>query len=207
LEALAETPTRARWIGYLSATSVYGDRGGRWAFEGEAPTPTLDRGRRRADAEARWLETYEQSQIFRLAGIYGPGRSPFGKIREGSARIVHAPGHVVNRIHVNDIVSALLASIARPCAQDILNLADGEPATPGEVLSYAAGLLPEPTPPVVSLDHGDVSPMARSFYAESKRVDISRAQQRLNWEPVHSTYKSGLKATLAAETRDTRAQG
>lgn len=205
LDALNGLPTRARWIGYLSATSVYGDRGGQWAFEGEAPTPTLERGRRRADAESAWLQAYAQTQIFRLAGIYGPGRAPFSKIREGSARIVNAPGHLVNRIHVDDIASALMASIARPSPQDILNLADGRPAAPGEVMAYAAGLIWEPTPPLVRLSDPSVSDMARSFYAESKRIDISRARTRLGWEPKYPSFKPGLKAVLAAENIAARA--
>lgn len=196
LATLGETQTSAKWIGYLSATSVYGDRNGQWAFEGEAPTPSLDRGKHRADAELAWLERYPQTHIFRLAGIYGPGRDPFEKIRDGEARIVEAPGHVVNRIHVDDIVSALLASMARPGAQEIFNIADGHPAPPGDVLRFAAELIGADAPPTVSLDDPSVSDMARSFYAETKRIDITRAKDRLGWTPRYPTYEAGLQAVL-----------
>jgi len=200
LDALAGTATQARWIGYLSATSVYGDRGGQWAFEGEAPTPGLDRGLARARAEMAWLETYSAAQIFRLAGIYGPGRAPFSRIKNGQARIVDAPGHVVNRIHVDDIVSALLASMAQPSPQDIYNIADGHPAPPGDVLRHAASLIGAESPPEVSLDDPSISKMARTFYAESKRVHIGRAKKRLGWEPLFKTYQDGLKAILDAKS-------
>ncbi|WP_298917851.1 hypothetical protein [uncultured Algimonas sp.] len=205
LAALAGVSSRARWIGYLSATSVYGDRRGQWAFEGEAPTPGLSRGIRRADAELAWLEAYPQTQIFRLAGIYGPGRAPFARLRSGEARIVEAPGHVVNRIHVDDIVSALLASMERPSPQDIYNIADGHPAPPGEVLRFAADLIGVSPPQTVALHDPSVSAMARSFYAESKRVDASRARWRLGWQSRHPTYREGLRAILSAmEDRTTR---
>lgn len=196
LSALKDARSRAKWIGYLSATSVYGDRAGKWAFEGEAPTPGLNRGYRRADAELAWLETFSQTHIFRLAGIYGPGRAPFAKIIDGSARIINEPGHVVNRIHIDDIVSALTTSMAQPSPQDIYNVADGHPASPGDVLRFAAKLIGCEAPPIVSLNDPSVSPMARSFYTESKRVDISRIKTRLGWEPRFKTYRDGLKAVL-----------
>jgi nucleoside-diphosphate-sugar epimerase len=198
LAVLSGIQSRAAWIGYLSATSVYGDRNGQWTFEGEAPAPSLTRGTARAAAELGWLETYPATQVFRLAGIYGPGRAPFGRIRSGKARIIDAPGHVVNRIHVDDIVTALMASIARPSPQDIYNIADGHPATPGEVMAYAAHLIGFETPPTVALNDASVSVMARSFYAETKRIDITRAKTRLGWEPRHANFKQGLRATLAA---------
>jgi len=199
LKALDGVTTQARWIGYLSATSVYGDRGGQWAFEGEAPTPSLARGIARASAELAWLETFPATQIFRLAGIYGPGRAPFARINAGKARIVDAPGHIVNRIHIDDIVGALLASIARPSPQDIYNIADGHPAPPGEVLRYAASLIGAKEPPTVALHDPSVSDMARTFYAETKRIDIARAKKRLGWTPQFRDYKSGLRAVLSAE--------
>ena len=204
LAALDAIHTNAKWIGYLSATSVYGDRGGDWAFEGEAPTPSLARGRRRADAELAWLCQYPQTQVFRLAGIYGPGRDPFEKIRDGEARIVEAPGHVVNRIHVEDIVRALLASMTRPSPQDIFNIADGNPAPPGDVLRFAAQLVGFDAPPEVSLNDPSVSDMARTFYAETKRIDIGRARERLGWTPRYPTYQDGLRAVLAATEASTR---
>ncbi|GLQ19771.1 NAD(P)-dependent oxidoreductase [Algimonas porphyrae] len=201
IAALDRMPTKARWIGYLSATSVYGDRQGQWAYEGEAPSPSLARGHRRAYAELAWLEHYPQTQIFRLAGIYGPGRAPFSRIRAGTARIVDVPGHVVNRIHVLDIVSALMASIVRPSPQDIYNLADGHPAPPGEVLRYAASLIEADEPSVIGLDDPSLSEMARSFYAEAKRIDIGRAQARLGWTPQFRTYAEGLRSVLASERK------
>ena len=198
LAALRHAQSRATWIGYLSATSVYGDRAGQWAFEGEAPTPGLDRGYRRASAELAWLEAYPHTQIFRLASIYGPGRAPFEKIADGSAQIIDAPGHVANRIHIDDIVSALMASMVRPSPQDIYNIADGHPAAPGDVLRYASRLIRREVPPIVGLNDPSVSDMARSFYMESKRVDISRARVRLEWEPRLKTYQDGLKAILTS---------
>lgn len=204
LAALSGQKTNASWIGYLSATSVYGDRDGQWAYEGEAPTPRLARGRRRADAELKWLETYPQTQIFRLAGIYGPGRSPFAKITSGEARIIEAPGHIVNRIHVQDIVTALMASITRPSPQDIYNIADGNPASPEDVMNYAARLIDAPPPKRVKLQDPSLSAMARSFYAESKRIDISRAKSRLSWTPKFKTYREGLRSVLQEEQHMTR---
>ena len=191
--------TRAVWIGYLSATSVYGDRAGGWAFEGEAPTPGLARGRRRSDAEAQWLARYPQTHLFRLAGIYGPGRSPFARLRAGSARVVELPGHVVNRIHVEDAARALCLSAQSPCPGEVLNLADGRPAAPGEVLDHAAALIGVPHAPRVALHSPDVSPMARSFYRECKRVSAARARERLGWTPRFADYRAGLAAVLAAE--------
>lgn len=199
LDALKSLDIQARWIGYLSATSVYGDRDGGWASEMDSPTPTLDRGRRRADAEIGWLSHFPQTEVFRLAGIYGPGRSPFSKLRDGSARVVEKPGHVVNRVHVDDIVSALLLSMESPCAMDIFNLADGLPAPPGNVLDYAAELLGVAKAERVALDDERVSDMARSFYAETKKIDSSRAQARLNWAPKYRGYQSGLRAILEQE--------
>ena len=200
LAALQDTPSRADWIGYLSATSVYGDRAGGWAFEGEAPTPGLRRGRWRADAEAAWLERHPRTQLFRLAGIYGPDRSPFARLRAGTARVVRKPGHVVNRVHVDDITALLLRSMTRPSAGDILNVADGAPAAPGEVLDHAASLLGLPPPPRVSIRDPQLSAMARSFYRDSKRVDVSRARSRLGWAPRYPDYRAGLAAVLAVET-------
>jgi nucleoside-diphosphate-sugar epimerase len=202
LTALAGVRTGASWIGYLSATSVYGDRSGQWAFEGEAPTPSLARGQARAAAELNWLETHPATQVFRLAGIYGPGRAPFDRVWTGKARIVEAPNHVVNRIHVDDIVSALMASIARPSPQDIYNIADGHPAAPGDVLRYAATLLDVEPPPTVAVDHPSVSAMARTFYSETKRIDITRAKTRLGWEPRFSNFETGLRAVFDQRTKE-----
>ncbi len=200
LAELGHLSPKAKWIAYLSATSVYGDRQGRWAFEGEAPTPGLPRGIARANAELAWLETLWPIHIFRLAGIYGPCRAPFDKLHARTARTIVKDGHVVNRIHVEDIVSALLLSLNSPDPQAIYNLADGHPAPPQDVLDYAAGLLSLPPPPRVSLNDPSVSNMARSFYEETKRINADKARQELGWRPKHTSYRNGLEAILAAET-------
>lgn len=197
LEAFGKMTPRARWIAYLSATSVYGDREGRWAFEGEAPSPSLKRGKARAEAELAWIETLWPVHIFRLAGIYGPGRAPFEKLKQNKARAVLKDGHVVNRIHVEDIVSALLLSLKSPNPQSIYNLADGHPAAPQDVLDYAAGLLDLPPPPRVGLDDPSLSDMARSFYAETKRINADKARQELGWKPEFRTYRDGLESILS----------
>lgn len=199
LSVLSQIKIKADWVGYLSATSVYGDRAGQWAFEGESPTPSLKRGRARAEAEMEWLETLWPVHIFRLAGIYGPGRAPFEKLKTGDARAVIKEGHVVNRIHVEDIVSAVMASIAAPNPQRIYNIADGHPAPPQDVLNYAAKLIGAKKPPRVGMDDESVSKMARTFYRETKRVDITRAKRELGWAAKHSGYKQGLEAIVKAE--------
>jgi len=179
-----------------SATSVYGDRQGKWAFEGEPANPSLKRGVARAEAELEWLETEWPVHIFRLAGIYGVGRNPFQKLREGKARAVIKEGHVVNRIHVEDAVLATLASIERPNPQAIYNIADGNPVPPQDVLDYAANLLGTKSAKRVGLMDKNVSKMARSFYQETKRIDISKAKADLGWQPRYSNYKEGLKAVF-----------
>jgi len=199
LLAFGHLQPRAHWIAYLSATSIYGDRGGQWAFEDEPPSPSLNRGRARADAELAWLETLWPVHVFRLAGIYGPGRAPFAKLKQNKARAIIKDGHVVNRIHVEDIVSALTLSLHAPCPQAIYNLADGHPAPPQDVLDYAAGLLELPPAPRVKLDDPAVSNMARSFYAETKRINADKAKQDLGWIPKFRTYRDGLESILAKE--------
>lgn len=196
LRELRALKPRAAWMGYLSATSVYGDRQGRWAFEGEAATPQTRRGKVRAEAELEWLETSWPVHIFRLAGIYGKGRDPFGKLKNGTARAVIKEGHVVNRIHIDDIVSAVLASMEAPNPQAIYNISDGNPVPPQDVLDYAADLIGADKPVRVTVEHKSVSAMARSFYSETKRIDISLAKRELVWSPKHSDYKLGLKAIL-----------
>jgi len=199
LTALSHISPNAKWIGYLSATSVYGNRSGKWAFEGEAPSPSLNRGRARAEAELGWIETLWPVHIFRLAGIYGPGRSPFKKLQSGKARAIIKDGHVVNRIHVDDIIEALRLSLKKPTPQRIYNLADGHPAAPQDVLDYAAGLLDLPQPPRVDLTNASISEMARSFYAETKRINADKARQELGWSPLYNSYRDGLPAILSVE--------
>lgn len=201
VEAIRELSLKnINWLGYLSATSVYGDRQGQWAFEDELLYPVNDRGRHRIEAELAWLETGLNTHIFRLAGIYGPGRSPFEKIKSGKAQAVIKPEHVVNRIYVDNIVSALMASIQYPDPGQVYNIADGHPAPPQDVLDYAADLIGAVRPPHIPLENAELSAMARSFYAETKRVSIERIK-KLGWSPSFPDYKAGLTAILAEEKR------
>ena len=202
---------KLKWAGYLSATSVYGDRGGQWAFEDELLRPSTARGRARVGAELAWLETGWPVHVFRLAGIYGPQiggaktgvtRNPLARLRDGRARAVIKDGHIVNRIHVEDITAALLASIARPNPTRIYNIADGHPAPPQDVLEFGARLLGVLPPPQVSVDDPSVSDMARSFYQDNKRVDVSRAQTELDWLPSLKDYRHGLIALAQSQHPD-----
>ena len=163
-------------------------------FEGEVPRPETARGRRRAEAELRWLETGLPVHVLRLAGIYGPGRSPFDKVD----RAVVKPGHVVNRIHVDDIAE-LVARVAENPEPGIYNVADGHPAPPDEVVRFAAELVGAPEPREVSWTDPSLSAMARSFYGETKRVSIEKAQRVFGWKPRSATYREGLRAVLQAE--------
>ncbi|MEE9346603.1 MAG: antibiotic biosynthesis monooxygenase, partial [Robiginitomaculum sp.] len=197
--ALAQIAENCRWAGYLSATSVYGDRGGKWAFEDELLAPKTARGRARADAEITWIESEMPVHIFRLAGIYGPGRSPFQKIINGTARSITRPGHVSNRVHVDDIVSAILASIDAPNPQRIYNIADDNPAPSHEVISHASDMLGAKRPVKIGHTDSSLSHMARSFFIENKRVHTGRAKRELGWSPQYASYHEGLPATLKAE--------
>ncbi len=201
-EAVAGLPT-PRWLGYLSTTGVYGDRGGAWVDERTPPAPTTARGRRRAAAEAAWLDFGRRSgvpvHLFRLAGIYGPGRSPLDAVRAGTAKRIDKPGQIFSRIHVDDIVRVLRASLARPDPGAIYNVCDDEPAPPAEVVAYACALLGRAPPPLVPFDEARLSPMARSFYAENKRVSNRRIKDDLGVRLAYPDYRSGLDAILAAE--------
>lgn len=199
LRPLKDIAKSASWVGYLSATSVYGDRGGQWAYEDELLRPITQRGKNRARAELQWLETGLPVHVFRLAGIYGPNRSSFMRLRQGKARAVIKEGHIVNRIHVDDISSAILKSIERPNPVRIYNIADGNPAPPQDVIKFAADLIDVPHPPELHHDHASISDMARSFYIETKRISCDRAQTELGWVPKYENYRQGLMATLKAE--------
>lgn len=190
---------RLEWAGYLSATSVYGDRGGQWVFENELLKPGTQRGKDRVSAELDWMESGAPVHIFRLAGIYGPGRNPFEKIRTSKARATIKPGHMVNRIHVDDIVSVITAAIDQPDPVRTFNIADDSPAPPQDVLDFAAKLIGANRPPHISLEDAEISPMARSFYKDNKRVSNARAKAAFGWTPNYPDYKTGLKAVLAAE--------
>ncbi len=200
-KALARNPKPLRWIGYLSTTGVYGDRGGDWVDETSACKPSTRRGQWRLAAEQAWQQLGHAGlpvHIFRLAGIYGPGRGPFSKVRSGAARRIVKPGQVFSRIHVEDIAAVLAASINSPSAGSIYNVCDDDPAPPQDVISYAAELLGLPAPPEVAFETADLSPMARSFYAESKRVRNARIREELGVELRYPSYRAGL-AELARQ--------
>ncbi len=192
-----------RWIGYLSTTGVYGDRGGDRVDEGSALTPSNQRSWRRLHAEQAWLALWHRHRrpvhVFRLAGIYGPGRSPLEKLRQGRARRVVKPGQVFCRIHVEDLATVLAASMARPDPGAVYNVADDRPAPPQDVIAHAAELLGVPAPPEIAFEDAEMSAMERSFYADSKRVDNSRIKRELGVRLAYPDYKAGLAAILAAE--------
>ena len=187
------------WVGYLSTTGVYGDRDGDWVDEASELLPSTRRGQARVDAEAAWQALDLPLHIFRLAGIYGPGRGPFEKVRNGTARRIIKQGQVFSRIHVDDIAHILAASIERPNPGAIYNLCDDDPAPPQDVIEHAAKLLGLPVPPAVPFEDADLPPMARSFYAESKRVRNDRIKDELGINLLYPTYREGLSAILAAE--------
>jgi nucleoside-diphosphate-sugar epimerase len=189
-----------RWIGYLSTTGVYGDRGGDWVDENSPRKPTLDRSRRRALAEDGWLTLWERDglpvHVFRLAGIYGPGRSAIDSVRSGTAKRIVKPGQVFSRIHVDDIATALLASMAHPNPGAAYNVCDDNPAPPDEVIAYAADLLGVEPPPAVPYETAEMSEMARSFYADNKRVRNNRIKEELGVRLKYPDYRAGLQAML-----------
>lgn len=187
---------RLEWVGYLSTTGVYGDHQGGWVDEDTTLTPATRRGQLRVLAEAQWQRLGLPLHIFRLAGIYGPGRGPFAKVRAGAARRIIKPGQVFSRIHVDDIAQTLFASINAPNPGAVYNLCDDDPAPPEDVLAYAAELLDLPVPPAIDYDSADMTPMARSFYAESKRVRNDRIKSELGVKLIYPTYKHGLQALL-----------
>jgi len=195
--------TDLAWLGYLSTTGVYGDRAGGWVDEASALTPTGARGRRRLAAEQGWLALWQQAgvpvHIFRLAGIYGPGRSALDTVRSGRAQRIVKPGQVFSRIHVADIAATLAASIARPDPGAAYNLCDDNPAPPDEVIAYAATLLGAKLPPAIDFDQAELSDMARSFYADNKRVANARIKRELGVILAYPDYRSGLAALLKDE--------
>jgi nucleoside-diphosphate-sugar epimerase len=198
--AVARIAPRLQWIGYLSTTGVYGDRQGGWVDESSALTPSGERGRRRLAAETAWLALPQPAHLFRLAGIYGPGRSALDSVRDGKARRVVKPGQVFSRIHRDDIVQVLLASIARPHPGTAYNVCDDDPADPAEVITHACKLLNVPPPPAVPFAEAGLSPMARSFYDDNKRVRNDRIKQALGVVLTYPDYRAGLAALLATES-------
>ncbi len=187
---------------YLSTVGVYGDHGGAWVDEASECRPVSTRSRERVAAEEAWRRFADKTgaplAIVRLAGIYGPGRGPFEKIRRGTARRIVKPGQVFNRIHVEDIANMVNAAFTQR-ADGVFNGSDDEPAPPQDVLAYAAGLLGLPLPPEVPFETAKLSDMARSFYGESKRVRNDRIKRELGVHLAFPTYREGLKAVLEAE--------
>jgi nucleoside-diphosphate-sugar epimerase len=198
--ALAKAGAFPDWTGYLSTTGTYGDRQGGWVTETSRLAAQSLEGARRVGAERDWLEVGRGMgltvTVFRLPGIYGPGRSALDRVRAGEARRIDAPGQVFSRIHVDDLAAGLEASIARPRAGGIYNLCDDEPAPNPDVIAYAAGLLGVEPPPLVPLAEAGLSPQGMRFYAESKRVSNARAKAELGWRPAYPTYREGLRAIL-----------
>ncbi len=206
-DAIAEA-RGLKWVGYLSTTGVYGDRAGGWVDETAPLAPASERGARRVVAERGWLELWAKSQVpvhvFRLAGIYGPGRNALVSLKRGEARRTVKPGQVFSRIHVADIVAALRLSMASPEPGEVYNLSDDRPAPPQDVVTYAASLLGVPPPPEIpfAAAASTLSPMALSFYAESKRVANSKLKERLGWRPRYPDYRAGLDALLEERVRE-----
>lgn len=186
------------WAGYLSTTGVYGDRDGGWVDEASVLTPTGERGRRRARAEAAWVALLPAVPVhlFRLAGIYGPGRSALDTVRAGRAQRVVKRSQVFSRVHVDDIVQVLAASIARPRPGATYNVCDDNPAPPDEVIAYACELLGVAPPPAVPFDQAELSDMARSFYVDNKRVSNRLIKTELGVDLAYPDYRLGLKALL-----------
>ncbi len=190
--------SNAAWIGYLSTIGVYGDHGGGWVDETTPATPSSDRSRRRAHAEQQWLDfgriSGKRVEIFRLAGIYGPGSSAIDGLKSGTARSVVKKDQVFNRIHVEDIARTLIAAISRPHLHTIYNVTDDEPAPPQDVNAYAAKLLNVPPPKEIAYVEAQLSEMGRSFYSENKRVHNDRIKNDLGVKLAFPTYREGLAA-------------
>jgi nucleoside-diphosphate-sugar epimerase len=197
---LAALPDLA-WVGYLSTVGVYGDHQGQWVDENAPTHPRSERSLRRVQAEQAWLEfakeTGKRVEIFRLAGIYGPGRSVIDNLKAGTARRIVKPGQVFNRIHVDDIARVLAAAIDTPIGHNLYNVSDDEPAPPQDVVAYAAELLGLPIPPEIPFDAAGLTGMSASFWAETKRISNARMKADLAVELMYPTYREGLRALAA----------
>ena len=182
-----------KWLGYLSSTGVYGDVDGAWVDE-SAP---IGRGRRiaRADCDTRWLDA--GARVFRLPGIYGPGRSAFERVRNGKAHRIDLPGQVFSRVHVDDIVSGVVAAIESGAPTGAYNLSDDLPTSQNAVIEEACRLIGTSPPPLQTMDEANLSSMARGFYAENRRVANGKAKRVLGWQPRFATYREGLASIMA----------
>jgi len=192
-----------KWVGYLSTTGVYGDRNGEWVDENAELKPSNRRGTKRVIAENQWislLNTYNLPlHIFRLSGIYGPGRSALDSVRAGIARRIEKPGHAFSRIHVDDIVQVLLASMLNPNPGSVYNVADDLPAPSHEVIAYACQLLDIPCPPLIPFEEAELAPITKSFYSDNKRIYNNKIKNELGVQLKHPDYKSGLRNCMNAE--------
>jgi nucleoside-diphosphate-sugar epimerase len=189
--------TTMKWVGYLSTTGVYGDHGGAQVDETMDPTPLTDRAKRRVAAEAEWI-SLGNAEIFRLAGIYGPGRNVVEDLRAGTARRIVKPGQVFSRIHVEDIAAVLASAIERPSPGAIYNVADDEPVSSETVLVYAASRLGIEPPPPIAWDSPGLSEMVRSFYAENRRVSNAKIRRDLGVRLAYPTYREAIDSFLAS---------
>lgn len=202
-ETIARLAGKLQWMGYLSTNGVYGDHEGAWVDEESDLRATSGRAKRRIKAETQWRAFAHHHGlpliVFRLPGIYGPGRSALDAARDGRAKRIYKEGQVFSRMHVEDIALALEASMTRPLAFDLYNLADDEPAPPQDVVAYACALLGIEPPPLTPIDDADLSEMAKSFYTDNKRVCNRRMKEALQIPLAYPTYREGLRAILAAE--------
>ena len=201
---LQKLSKQLQWVGYLSTTGVYGDRGGDWVDEDSPLEPTTARGQRRLEAERSWLRLHRDFglpvHVFRLAGIYGPGRNTLLNVRDSSAKRIIKPGQIFSRIHVEDIAGVLAASIAKPNPGRAYNVCDDEPCPPQDVVEFAADLLGLQLPPEIPFENAELSPMARSFYADSKKVSNKRIKTELGYRLIYPNYRDGLRALLSTLT-------
>lgn len=182
-----------KWLGYLSSTGIYGDALGAWVDEASP----IGGGRRaaRAECDARWVKA--GARVFRLPGIYGPGRSALDRVREGKAHRIDLPEQVFSRVHVEDIASGVVGAIERGAPPGAYNLADDFPATQNDVIEEACRLLGVSPPQLQTLDEAGLGPVARGFYAENRRVSNGKAKRVLDWRPRYPTYREGLSAIMA----------
>lgn len=186
------------WLGYLSTTGVYGDAQGGWVTDATPPDPAEARSMRRLEAEQAWQARSDRTRIFRLSGIYGPGRSALDRVTAGTARRIVKPGQVFSRIHVDDIAAALMASIARPDVAGPFNLADEMPAPQADVTAFAAELLGVDPPPIEDFNAAAMSAMMRSFFSSSRRVSSEATRAALGWRLKYPDYRKGLQAIYDA---------
>lgn len=189
----SDIPAKA-WLGYLSTTGVYGDYNGDWVDEKSAMLATEPRSIRRIDAERNWRG--QGAHVFRLAGIYGPGRCALEQVQEGNAQRIYKPGQVFSRAHVDDIAQVLHAAIQQPKPQEVYNVCDDEPAPSHEVIAYACELLGQELPPLTAFDEAELSPMAQSFYSSNRRVSNRKIKDKLGVNLLYPTYREGLASIL-----------